>query len=64
MPGRDALPTTQSLRRGQAVRRVRPDSKGAPKRSDGGPLIRRNLGKACIRRITDERELIAADFEY
>ena len=39
--GRDELPTTPSLRRGQVCRRVSSEIKGAPKRSDGGLLIRR-----------------------
>ena len=38
--GRDELPTTPSLRRGQVYKRVSSEIKGTPKRSDGGLLVR------------------------
>jgi hypothetical protein len=46
--GGDELPTTQGLRRGQAQSVAQPIGEGAPKRSDGGPLIRVCLPGAIL----------------
>ena len=56
---RDQLPTTPAsagLRRGQVVGQTKPLIEGAPKRSDGGPLVRNSAVRKGQSR-TDEREL-------
>jgi amino acid adenylation domain-containing protein len=56
--GRDELPTTQGLRRGQGQGVSQSISEGAPKRSDGGLGIRESRGKQVSDRTADEQELI------
>ena len=58
--GRDDLPTTQGLRRGQAQSVARPISQGAPKRSDGGLLVPEPATERSLRIMPDEQELIPA----
>jgi hypothetical protein len=58
--GRDELPTTPGLHRGQVYRRVSSEIKGAPKRSDGGPLVR-VLTTTGFPKPTDEQELVPTE---
>ena len=66
--GRDELPTTPSLRRGQVYNRASSNIEGAPKRSDGGLLssvfvflMRLNLQLGILNGTPDEQELVPTE---
>ena len=65
--GRDELPTTPSLRRGQVYKRASSNIEGAPKRSDSGLLIRvyvpdgLNLQLGILNGTPDEQELVPTE---